>query len=268
MRLHTRVVYLHAASKKSGRGERELARSRGKEMRKEDSMNVKTVKARRAIALLAAIILAACAAASAQQQGKNFAQAQQENVKWLRQYSWKSRTEVSKDGETKSTQLYLVRYDFEGNLQQTLVGGTSAQIPTHGLRGLIAKKKKADFLELLDGLKATAKSYGNLPPEKMQRFMASASVTPEKAAQQSFIRLQGRDVLQTGDTMTVWLDAATRRQRRIEIQTTYDKKPLRIVSEFRDLTDGPTYLARSVVDYPSGEATITTENFDYVPARQ
>jgi len=231
-------------------------------------MRVKTFKARRAVALLAAIILAACAAVSAQQQSKNFSQAQQENAKRLRQYSWKSRTEISKGGETKSTQLYLVRYDVEGNLQQILLSGTSAQIPTHGLRGLIAKKKKADFLELLDGLKASAKSYGNLPPEKMQRFMTTASVTPEKTTQGSLIRLQGRDVLEQGDTMTVWLDAATRRQRRVEIQTTYDKKPLRIVSEFKDLTGGPTYLARSVVDYPSREATITTENFEYVPVKQ
>src|ERR1051325_11711814 len=224
----------------------------------------------REIILASALALVACVAVvgQQQQQGKNFAQAQQENAKKLRGYSWKSRTEVSKGGETKSTQIYLVRYDAEGNVQQTLIGGTSAQIPTHGLRGLIAKKKKEDFLELLDGLKATAKSYASLPPEKMQRFMATASVTPEKTAQKSLIRMQGRDVLQPGDTMTVWLDAATRRQRRVEIQTTFDNKPVRIVSESQDSTAGPTPGARTVVDSPSRELTVTTDNFDYVTARQ
>ena len=230
-------------------------------------MMTRTIITRRAIASLAAIILAACAVASAQQQGKNFAQAQQENAKKLRRYTWKSRTEVRKGGETKSTQLYLMRYDVDGNVQQTFVSGTSAQIPTRGLRGFIAKKKKEEFVELLDGLKAVAKSYGGLPPERMQRFVAAASVTPEKTAAQTLIRMQGRDVLQPGDSMTVWLDAATRRQRRVEVQTTFEGKPVRIVSEFKDLDEGPTYLARTAVDYPSSGLSVVTENFDHERAR-
>lgn len=222
----------------------------------------------RRVGLALAITLLACVAVAGRQ-GAKFAEGQRENAKKLRQYTWKSRTEVRKDGETKSTQLHLVRYDAEGAVQQTLISQTSAQIPTRGLRGFIAKKKKEDFVETLDGLRAVAKSYGNLPPEKMQRFMSSASVTPEKTAERrNLIRVEGRDVLQPGDSMTIWLDAATRRQRRVEIQTTFDGKPVRIVSEFQDLTEGPTHVARSVVEYPSRELSITTENFDYEKARQ
>jgi hypothetical protein len=222
---------------------------------------------RRGVGLALAFALLACAGAQARQE-RQFAQAQQENAKRLRQYSWKSRAEVRKGGETKSTQLYLVRYDADGNVQQTLVSSTSPPIPTHGLRGLIAKKKKGDFVELLEGLRAVAKSYGALPPERMQRFMAGAAAAPEKTARGNLVRLEGRDVLQPGDSMTVWLDAATRRQRRVEVQTALKGKPVRIVSEFQDLAEGPTHLARSVIDYPSRELAVTTENFDYERARQ
>ena len=228
---------------------------------------MKNITARRGVWPALALTLLACVAAPARQEGQ-FARAQAENARELRQYSWKSRAEVRKGGETKSTQLYLMRYDLGGEVQQTLVTGTSQQIPTRGLRGLIARKKKEDFVELLDGLRAVAKSYGGLPPEKMQRFMAGAAVAPGKTARQSLVRLQGRDVLQPGDSMTVWLDAATRRQRRVEVQTTFEGKPVRIVSEFRDLPDGPTYAARAVVEYPSRELAITTENFDYTRVGQ
>ena len=78
---------------------------------------------RRGVGLALAFTLLACAAAQARQD-RQFAQAQQENAKKLRQYSWKSRTEVRKGGETKSTQLHLVRYVAEGNVQQTLVSST------------------------------------------------------------------------------------------------------------------------------------------------
>ena len=222
---------------------------------------------RRGVGLALAFTLLACAGTQARQD-RQFAQAQQENAKKLRQYSWKSRAEVRKGGETKSTQLYLVRYDADGAVQQTLVSNTAQQIPTRGLRGFVAKKKKENFVELLDGLKAVAKSYGALPPERMQRFMAGAAVAPEKTARGSFVRLEGRDVLQPGDSMTVWLDAATRRQRRVEVQTALKGKPVRLVSEFQDLAEGPTYLARSSVEYPSRELVVTTENFDHERARR
>ena len=67
-------------------------------------------------------------------------------------------------------------------------------MPTWGLRGFIARKKKEEFVELLDELRAVAKSYGGLAPEKMQRFMAGAAAAPEKTARGSFVSsIAGRD---------------------------------------------------------------------------
>jgi hypothetical protein len=38
---------------------------------------------------------------------------------------------------------------------------------------------------------------------------------------------------------------------------------VRIVTEFKDIPDGPTYMAHSVVDYPDEALTLTMENFGY-----
>lgn len=192
---------------------------------------------------------------------------QQENAAALRQYNWKSRTEVRRGGETKSTKLYLTRYADDGTLQQTLISESSQSIPRFGLRGIIARKKKEDFVELLGQLSALAKSYGSLPPDRMRQFMARATTTPETTPQAKLFRIQGRDVLQTGDAMTVWVDAATRRQRRVEVRTSFDAKPLSIVSEFRDLPGGPTYTARSVIEYPDEGLSVITDNFDHARER-
>ena len=202
------------------------------------------------------------------QQARQVEQARQANARALRQYTWKSRTEVRKGGETKSVRLSLTRYGADGALQQTPLAGTPPpDLPKHGLRGLIARKKKEDFMETLEELSALAKSYGELPPDRMQYFMAGAALTPEMTAQQKLVRMEAHDVLRPGDSMTLWVDAVTRRQRRVEILTTLDRKPVRVVSEFQDLPQGPTYMARSVVDYPDKEITLITENFDYERAR-
>ena len=202
-----------------------------------------------------------CSWANAQDQ--KFAQAMKQNAQALRQYTWKSRSEVRKEGDVKSTKLFLTRYAADGTQVQVLLDEDSAKLPKFGLRGMIAKKKKEEAGKLIQALQALAKSYGELPPAKMQEFMSKATVRLEQNTPQPLLRLEATDVLQPNDSMIVWLDANTRRQRRIEINSTYDAKPVRIVSEFKDLPGGPTYMVCSVVDYVSEELTLTVENFDH-----
>ncbi|HXC70566.1 MAG TPA: hypothetical protein VN644_11350 [Pyrinomonadaceae bacterium] len=209
-----------------------------------------------------AIMLCAGSLAYGQQEQK-FAQAQKQNAQALRQYTWKSRSQVRKDGDVKSTKIFLTRYASDGTQVQVLLEEDSARLPKFGLRGMIARKKKEEAAQLIEALQKLAKSYGELPPAKMQEFMGRATATLETNAPQPLLRLEASDVLQPNDSMTVWVDANTRRQRRIEINSSCDAKPVRIVSEFRDLPGGPTYMARSVVDYPHEELTLTVENFDH-----
>ncbi len=193
------------------------------------------------------------------QQDQKLAQAMKQNANALRQYTWKSRTEIRKEGDVKSTKLFMSRYAADGTQVQILLEEDSAKLPKFGLRGVIAKKKKGEAGKLIEGLQKLAKSYGELPPEKMQEFISEATVRLEP----NTLRLEATNVLQANDSMIIWLDANTRRQRRIEINSSYDEKPVRIVSEFKDLPAGPTYMVRSVVDYPREELTLTVENFDH-----
>jgi hypothetical protein len=211
-----------------------------------------------------ALAIMLCAGSLAHgQQDQKFAAAQKQNAQALRQYTWKSRSEVRKDGDVKSTKLFLTRYAPDGTQVQVLLEEDSARLPKFGLRGMIARKKKEEAAQLIEALQRLAKSYGELPPAKMQEFMGRATATLETNTPQPLLRLEANDVLQPNDSMTVWVDANTRRQRRIEINSSYDAKPVRIVSEFKDLPGGPTYMARSVVDYPREELTLTVENFDH-----
>ena len=189
--------------------------------------------------------------------------AMKQNALALRQYTWKSQTQIRKEGEVKATKLFSSRYAADGTVVQLLIEENSASLPKFGIRGMVAKKKKEDAQKLIEALQRLAKSYGELPPAKMQAFMKTANATLETNAPQPLLRLESANVLQPGDSMIVWLDANTRRQRRVEINSSLDEKPVRIVTEFKDLPNGPTYTARSVVDYPREELTLTMENFDY-----
>ncbi|HKY30708.1 MAG TPA: hypothetical protein VJM12_22440 [Pyrinomonadaceae bacterium] len=187
------------------------------------------------------------------------------NAAALKQYQWKSRTEIQKDGETKNVQVVLMHYDSNGQLQKTPVSGTpEPELPKFGLRKRIAQKKLKEFRERVQDLGALAKSYSELTPEQMQRFMATASFTPQSMQHQKLVRIEGQNVLQPGDSMTMWINAISRKQRRIEIQTILDGKPVRIVLSFLDIPNGgPTYMSESHVNYNGGDVVIIMENFDY-----
>lgn len=224
-------------------------------------MNTNTYKTNFVKFIGLAIMLCSWTIANAQDQ--KFAIAAKQNAAALQQYTWKSQTQIRKEGDVKATKLFSNRYAADGTVVQLLLQEESASLPKFGIRGLVAKKKKEEAQKMIEGLQQLAKSYGELPPAKMQEFMKTANATLETNAPQPLLRLESINILQPDDSMTVWLDANTRRQRRVEINSSFDGKPVRIVTEFQDLPNGPTYLARSVVDYPREELTLTMENFDY-----
>src|SRR6185503_10830348 len=142
-------------------------------------------------------------------------------------------------------------------------------LPKFGLRKAVAEKKVAEFRETVQQLGDLARSYAELSPEQMQRFMASATVTPEVTTEGKLVRIDGRDVLRPGDWMTIWTDPTSRKQRRVQIETVFDKKPVVIVSEFKDLPQGgPTFMAVSRVSYDDGAVVIVTENFEHKKVSQ
>ncbi len=216
--------------------------------------------------ILTLMLLSALVAQDPAQLKEMFAHSQQQNAQALRQYTWKSRNEVRKNGESKSTQLFLMRYDALGNTQKSQIGGSASQaMPKGPLMGHIAQKKKEDFMELIHDLGEQVKAYSYLSPEKMQAFLASATITAKM--DQGIVQIQGGNILQRGDAMSIWLDAKTHQQRRVEIITFRENNPVKAVIEFNDLPTGPTYMARTVVDYPKDAVQLMTENFDYERVR-
>ena len=94
--------------------------------------------------------------------------------------------------------------------------------------------------------------------------MASATVSPEVTPEAKLVRADGRNVLHAGDWMTIWTDPTSRKQRRVQIETVFDKKPVIIISEFKDLPQGgPTFMAVSRVSYDDGAVVIVSENFEH-----
>jgi len=207
------------------------------------------------------------------QDKEKFAQAQQQNKEALKQYTWKSRTELKMKGESKNVTLEQMRYDLDGKLQKTpLTGGAEQQAEETGgrrrgrrrgsLKEKIVEKKKAEFAQMMKELGQLVASYAHVPPEKMQAFLKGAMVTPGEGDNAATLRIQGGDVLREGDAMTIWINPQTSMMHRVEILTYYEENAVKSLSECRSVSGGPTYQARTTLLYPEKEIELIVENYD------
>jgi len=221
-------------------------------------------------------LVALCSAmVVAQDKGQpSFAESQKANAQTLRQYSWKSRTEIKLKGESKNVKLEQARYDANGKVQKTPIGAppAAAPAPPQGGRGgrmkaKVIENKKEEFGELMQGLGKLVASYGQLPPDKLQAFKTTATTGRGEGALQGTAQIHGLNVLEQGDSMTIWIDPASQMMRRVEIKTIYDKKPATLVADYQSVPNGPTYMARAVLTYPEKNVELTVDNSDYVPGQ-
>lgn len=233
----------------------------------------KAFKLRRYIpALVASVALASLAFG---QQKEQFAQAQKENSAALRQYTWKSRTEIKLKGESKSVKVEQVRYDLDGKQQKTSIGQQPQQEAQEqasrrrGRRGgerlkkRIIENKKEEFAELMQSLGQLVGSYAHMPPDKMQTFTQNATVAQGQGSGGNLVLIQGSNALVPDDEMSIWIDPASYGMQRIEIHTSFENNPVHFTGEFQSLTGGPTYPARLTLEYPDKEVELTVENYDY-----
>ncbi len=234
----------------------------------------RTSKVVRSVVLVLGSSLALAAGVFGQHK-EQFAQAQKENSAALKQYTWKSRTEIKVKGESKNVKVEQVRYDLDGKQQKTQIGeppqqGAQQETGRRGgrrgrgrVKEKIIQNKKAEFAELMQSLGQLVGSYAHIPPDKMQAFAQNATVAQGQGESGDQVLIQGSNALVSGDTMSIWIDPSSYGMRRIEIHTSFEGKPVHFTGEFQALTDGPTYPARLRLDYPDKEVELTVENYDY-----
>ena len=181
----------------------------------------------------------------AQSQEQQVAQKLAQNQQRLRAYSWTKRTEVLIQGQPV-TRLVKVRYDIDGKLQRTPLGGSGDLTP--------------EMLGLIRDLEDRAFDYTQPDPKAFALFLERAEIWEGRGS--STIRVEGENFHQSGDSME--LNGQGPRIDKAEIETSYRGAPLHIKADYRALPDnGPRYVARLMVSYPSQGLELKIENFDH-----
>ena len=199
------------------------------------------------------------------------------NAEALKAFVWQQRMQLQLKGETKKTTLNQLNYDFNGNLQKTLISeqpaSDAAPPPAAGgrLRGRLKQKvvakKKGEFKELMEGIASLVKSYTELQPQQLQSALKQAAFSPGQGDMGGSIQIKMANLLHHGDSLTIWIDQGALLFRKIEIVSSYDQKPVTATANYSMLPSGQVYMAQAIVNYPKKEVVVEIDNLNYQKAQ-
>ncbi|MBL9140291.1 MAG: hypothetical protein JNK53_00370 [Phycisphaerae bacterium] len=220
-------------------------------------------------ALLVGVVL--CAGAAGAQDagggmGAKIIAARKANAALLQQYTWGCRTEIHVDDKLKDVRIDQVQYGPGGALQRTVMNNQTFNQPIGFFRKAIAESELKKVEQYLEGLRALMGQYTLPTAAKVDQFIGSASMEAVKAPDGTeLLKLTGANVVNPGDTMSLWADKTTHKLRKVEISTSYEGAPATISATYKSNAAGLNYVSMAQVDVPSKKITVMVHDYDYEP---
>ena len=205
--------------------------------------------------------------AQSQSTGANMAaqisEVRKANAGLMRQYTWESRTELIEEGSIKDIRIEALSYSPDGQLQRSLVKDQGTPLPESLLGGLIAEKRKERLEAYVKGLRDLLEQYA-LPTEaSVLNFMNQPTTTMTLPDAYGLILITGSGVNLPGDSLSLWIEALTRRTRKVQVNTFYEGEAVKLTATFKTLASGLNYVAYADVTIPGKLFTVQVQNYDY-----
>jgi hypothetical protein len=188
------------------------------------------------------------------------------NKQSLGQYTWVELVNISLKGELKQQQHYQVRLGPDGKPQKTSLD-PPPEPPSGGrLKRHIVEKKKEEYKEYAEQMKALAQQY--VPPngEMIQQAYAQGniSIVPGGGLPNQ-IKLVFHNYVKPQDSMSLIFDKAQKQLLSLEIASYMDdpKDAMTLTVEFSRLPDGTNHVSNVNMNGTSKQLNVVTQNSNY-----
>lgn len=202
-----------------------------------------------------------------QQRVADIKEASAKNKQALMSYSWNELVTISLKGEQKKQEHFQVRLGSDGKPQKTSLDAPAEAAPSGGrLKQHVVAKKKDEYSDYADAMKALAQQY--VPPsgDLLQQAYAKGNITlgPTGGAPNE-VQLLIHNYLKPQDSMTLVFDKAQKALLSVQISSYMSdpKDAMTLKVTFSRLPDGTNHVASVVMDGVSKQLNIATQNSNY-----
>jgi hypothetical protein len=209
--------------------------------------------------------------ADLQQRVADLKESTAKNKEELKQYTWLERVTVSLKGQERKQERFQVRLGPDGKPVKTRLDAPAATPDSAGrggrLRERVVEKKKEEFKEYADKMKALAERY--IPPDKdaVQDAYSKGNISIEPIAEApNRVKLVIQNYVKLHDSMTLIIDKAEKRLTSVSIVTYMDDPSdiMKLTVQFGRLPDGPNHVDSATMEGVSKQLTFATQNSDYL----
>lgn len=183
-------------------------------------------------------------------------------------YSWLETTTISIDGVQRLVVQKQCFYDINGALTKVATGDTQQTSIPSGLKGIIAKNKKADIEAYINSATEKIKQY--VPPvsEKLQQLYLSGDASVDIIVPGQKVKLNFSNYIDKGDLVSINANIKSKTLSDYSVKT-FVSDPTDIVTfdvVFSALPDGTEYPSSVKFDSPSEKLIISIVNSGYTNA--
>ncbi len=201
-----------------------------------------------------------------QQRVADLKEAMAKNKQALMSYSWVEVVTISLKGEQKKQEHFQVRLGPDGKPQKTSLDAPPAPPSGGKLKKHIVEKKKEEYSDYANDMKALAQQY--VPPDKdlLQKAYAAGNITlGPTAGAPNQVQLVLHNYLKQGDSMTLVFDKAQKALVSIRIASYMSdpKDAMNLTVQFSALPDGTNHWSNMVLDGVSKQLNIAIANSNY-----
>lgn len=188
------------------------------------------------------------------------ANAQKANLGVIANYTWRVKSDIALEGESKATNITEMRFNSEGKLESTNIGGESTVEKKRGLRGRRQAAKIEDFATYLQGVLDHSFKYIFLSKGTMVDIFDRAKIEEAEGG----IDVTAGDLFVKADELLLTVDPGTKLVHKLTFKTTLGEDTIQGVVTMTTVENGPSTPTRLEFDIPTQNVKIVSETYDWV----
>jgi hypothetical protein len=188
------------------------------------------------------------------------ADAAKANQAALTKYSWKAKADLAKDAQSMATSVSEMRFNTEGKLEVTNVGGESNVDDKRGVRGRKQEKGMEDFAAFLEGVLNHSFKYIFMSKGTLVDVFDRAKIEQAEGS----VNVAASDVYVKGDKLNLSVDPASNLARTLNFTTTLGQDTITGKVTYGKIENGPNRPVRLEIEVPTQAIKIVSETYDWI----
>jgi hypothetical protein len=178
-----------------------------------------------------------------------------------KQYSWKARTEVTRDGKVMQVLTEEVSCEPNGRQIGKLISNLEAPLPSTVIIRQIAEDQKSKIIAFMSDLRIFLEKYALEDDSTRHSFFSKASISAPDARGQLLV--SGSNVFAKGDKLKWWIDTRSYTITYATISTTFKGISVEFSATYY-LLPGLNYMSQAKILVPSKNMVIKLQFYDFI----